>query len=122
VKISVTKDLRAQRTEGLSRVDVLMRQARAARAINDDVHAAKLAEARLVLSPGNVQPTPLLEHEAAERRIRLVELAEEVVARAASQAAIVAVMESQRQRAQERIRAATSPAEIDAAVAEVEGL
>lgn len=63
---------------------------------------------------------PLLEAEAAERGISVIELARMGVARGAETDAVIAAPEVRRQRAQAAIRAAKNPAEIEAALAEFE--
>lgn len=119
--ISVTKDLGALRGEALLRVDRSLRRLRDRLDANADIHAAKLAEARLILSTsGGNQPTPLLTREAGASAARLHALAETVIARAAETADRIADLEVNRQAAQAAIRSAVTPAAIDAIASEIE--
>lgn len=119
--ISVAKDLGALRGEALLRVDRAMRRARERVDLNADVHAAKLAEARMLTSVGaSNRPTPLLAREAAATKTSLTALAETVIVRAAKAADRIADLEVTRQAAQAAIRRAATPAAIDAVASDIE--
>lgn len=119
--ISVRKDLGALRGDALLRVDRSIWRARQRLDVNADIHAAKLAEARLLTSVGaSNRPTPLLTRESEAAGTSLAALAEAVIAKAAAAADRVADLEVIRQSAQAEIRAAATPAAIDAIASKVE--
>lgn len=121
MEISITKDLGAIRGEALLRIDQSFARIRARLDANADVHAAKLGEARMLLSVGaSNRPTPMLVLEAEATRSSLIALAEAVIAKAAIAADRIARLEIGRQAAQAAIRTAATPAAITTIVSEIE--
>lgn len=120
LKLSISKDLGKLRADGLVRLDRAMKLRRNALLdFNSDIHAAKRAEAQAVLLGGT--EAPLLAAEASATGRTLMAVAETVLAKSAAALPAVAGLEAERQRRQVLIRAAKTPAEIDAALDGVEG-
>ncbi|MCX5581313.1 hypothetical protein [Kaistia terrae] len=82
------------------------------------LRSRKLAEAKRVLAGEG--GAPLLTAEAFDQTFDVASLAATVVAKAATEAEVIAAIEAQRQRAQAAIRSAPNPAAIDAVLLELE--
>jgi hypothetical protein len=114
MRVLATKDLAGLRAQARERIDRAFLMLRLDG--NADIHAAKLAEARLIQAGGLRVPTPLLDVEAQSRGERREAVAATVIAKATAAADAVALMEIDRQAAQASLDAAGTAA----AIAQVE--
>lgn len=119
MKLSISKDMGRLRADGLLRLDRAMKLRRNALLdFNSDIHAAKRAEAQAVMLGGTEAPLLAAEAEATGRT--LAAMAEAVLAKSAQAMPAVAALEAERQRRQALVRAATTPADIETALAGME--
>lgn len=107
MKYVATIDMDAVKAEALGQVDEVFRSKRnQIRGANADIHDAKYREST---SSGD---RPLLRKEAEVKGLDVEELAKEVWNRGQETIFRLSELESRRQTAQAKIRAATSPAEV----------
>jgi hypothetical protein len=120
LKIRLTKNLEPLRASALARLDEVMSDRLYAITSSPVaiLRARKLAEAKRVLAGEG--GAPLLTAEAFDQTFDVASLAATVVAKAATEAEVIAAIEAQRQRAQAAIRSAPNPAAIDAVLLELE--
>jgi hypothetical protein len=110
MRVLASKDLAGLRAQARERIDRAFMTLRFD--LNADIHAAKLAEARLIQSGGPRVSTPLLDVEAQSRGEGREAVAATVIAKASAAADSVALMEVDRQAAHASLDAAATAAAI----------
>ncbi|MEH6721064.1 MAG: hypothetical protein V7704_19465 [Aurantimonas endophytica] len=114
--MKMTRDMETLRAVALARLDAIFAERHAA-VLGPlyAIHARKAADAASIIASG--VSSLLLAPEAKRRGVSEKALAAQVLIRAERQAAILGLLEAERQDAQAEIAAAKSPAELDSILA-----